>query len=156
MTPDDMITLLDAYDRDPDGVSTCDALCTVADALPGQPEGDLTSDDLREMVEQYRDEHEPEDEPEDEPWTVSLHQRMLVVAVEWGDIEDYYDDVEAAVRRDAWVDSEGEWQTAISEAVHAGTQQAAREALTTASRIESEWGDDPSTQRVAEILGIEV
>lgn len=44
--------LIDAYDADPDGVTTCDNLCTVLDALPGQPEGEFTSDEIRRMVDE--------------------------------------------------------------------------------------------------------
>ena len=51
MTKQEAYELLDAYDADPDGVGTCDNLCTVLDALPGQPEGQFTSDEIRTMVD---------------------------------------------------------------------------------------------------------
>jgi Ca2+-binding EF-hand superfamily protein len=67
MTRQEAIELLDAYDADPDGFLTCDNLCTVADALPGQPtetlSGEpLTSDALREMVDADLDDDEDEEE----------------------------------------------------------------------------------------------
>jgi hypothetical protein len=52
MTREEAIELLDAYDAAPDAPESCDNLCTVADALPGQPDDrQYTSDDLREMVD---------------------------------------------------------------------------------------------------------
>jgi len=50
MTQTEAYELLDAYDADPDGSKTCDNLCTVLDALPGQPEGEYTSNEIRIMV----------------------------------------------------------------------------------------------------------
>ena len=51
MTKQEAMELLDAYDADPDGFTTCDNLCDVGDALdlPNEP---YTSEELREMVEE--------------------------------------------------------------------------------------------------------
>ena len=55
MTKKEMLQLLDAYDRDPDGVATCDNLCAVAEAIPEKPDNGETSDELRAMVEALDD-----------------------------------------------------------------------------------------------------
>ena len=42
MKKNEALELLAAYDDDPDGFFTCDALCTILDAMPGQPAGEYT------------------------------------------------------------------------------------------------------------------
>lgn len=44
--------LVDAWEADPGGLETCDNLCTVLDALPGQPEGEYTADEIRELIDE--------------------------------------------------------------------------------------------------------
>lgn len=50
MTKRKMLALLDAYEADPDSPQWCDALCVVLDGLPGQPEGEYTVDEVRQLV----------------------------------------------------------------------------------------------------------
>jgi hypothetical protein len=52
MSKAEALELIDAYESDPDGFETCDNLCTVLDGLPGQPEGEFTADEIREMVDE--------------------------------------------------------------------------------------------------------
>ena len=47
----ELIEAVDAYEEDPDGVQTCDLLCWVLDQLPGQPEGEYTAEQIREMID---------------------------------------------------------------------------------------------------------
>lgn len=42
--------MVERYEADPSGSRTCDLLCLVLDSLPGQPEGDFTPDQIREMI----------------------------------------------------------------------------------------------------------
>jgi hypothetical protein len=51
MTKSEALELIDAYEADPDAAQICDNLCTVLDGLPGQPEGEFSADEIREMVE---------------------------------------------------------------------------------------------------------
>lgn len=51
MTRREALELIAAYEADPSGVDTCDNLCTVLDALPGQPDGDYSPDEVRELAE---------------------------------------------------------------------------------------------------------
>lgn len=53
MTKSEALELIDAYEADPDGTKVCDNLCAVLDALPGQPEGEFTADEVREMVVEH-------------------------------------------------------------------------------------------------------
>ena len=52
MTRQEALELITAYESDPNGVMTCDNLCTVLDGLPEQPEeGEYSPDQIRQMVE---------------------------------------------------------------------------------------------------------
>lgn len=51
MTASDLHRMVDRWEADPDGVLTCDLLCAVLDALPGQPEGEFSPDEIRDMID---------------------------------------------------------------------------------------------------------
>jgi len=50
MTKSEALKLLADYEEEPDGFRTCDNLCRVLIALPGQPGGIFTVEQVREMV----------------------------------------------------------------------------------------------------------
>lgn len=54
MTREEAMKLIDAWERDPDGVRTCDNLCTVADAL-GLSEGQYSPEELRVYIAETLD-----------------------------------------------------------------------------------------------------
>lgn len=76
--------------------------------------------------------------------------------VQFGAIDDYYPESEITdAKRDAWTDSAEAWRVAVRDAIRATSIDEAIEALALASRIEREWGDDPSTREVRRAFGLE-
>jgi hypothetical protein len=51
VTKTDLHEMVDRYCRNLT-VETCDLLCTVCDALPGQPEGEFTVEQIRDMIDE--------------------------------------------------------------------------------------------------------
>lgn len=51
MTKTELKQMVDEYEDAPEGTSTCDLLCEILDELPGQPEGEYSADEIREMIE---------------------------------------------------------------------------------------------------------
>ena len=90
-------------------------------------------------------------------FTVSPEQRQAVgnLRARWGSVEDYYpDEDEADDRRDQWNEDRKSWIQEIKAALKATTRAQAREALESASSVENEWGDNPQTVEIANLLGI--
>lgn len=44
--------MVDRYEADPNSEETCDLLCSVCDALPGQPDGEYSVDEIRQMIDE--------------------------------------------------------------------------------------------------------
>lgn len=73
--------------------------------------------------------------------------------VDFGVIEDFYKENECTEeRKSAWELSSRAWDDAIAIARKASSESVMIDSLREASRIESEWGDDPSTRQVASTL----
>lgn len=91
----------------------------------------------------------------DRIWYLTSEQRAAVEAVSFGEIDDYYtDEAEIADKRDAWDASAAAWAEAIAAMLESESREEAAKHLKEASRIEYEWGCDPSTAEVAGIVGL--
>jgi len=74
--------------------------------------------------------------------------------VEFGDFADFYPDAPADdPRARAWAESSDQWDSEREELLASTTRAEVGEHLSSMSRIEREWGDDPSTREVCRILG---
>lgn len=81
-------------------------------------------------------------------------QIEAIEALSFGEVEDYYPEREALSRRDAWNESAGLWHDLVQCALSSPTKTQALIHLRVASRVEKEWGDDPLTRQVLDILGL--
>jgi hypothetical protein len=87
--------------------------------------------------------------------TLSTTKREEIEGVEFGDYDDCYPAfAHTAVQLAEWTEAATQWESERDELLAAATKTSAREHLDAMSRIEQEWGDDPSTRRVREIMGL--
>jgi hypothetical protein len=77
--------------------------------------------------------------------------------VDFGNVEDYFEDDEAERHRRDWESSRDDWEMYQDAAIYereAGRFVLCLRALRRARDIEDEWGDWPATRRLAQALGI--
>lgn len=51
-TKSELYAMLERYEADTNGFESCDLLCDICDALPGQPEGEFSVEQIRQMIEE--------------------------------------------------------------------------------------------------------
>jgi hypothetical protein len=125
------------------GNSAIDALNWCAGA------GWWSHDDVEEMVEIDEDGDEVAD------FAITPEQDAQILAIDFGEIEDYYsDDDEIEAKREAWDSASDSWDTAVADLRVSTSTKETKQHLATMSRIEDDWGDDPATQRIRQILGL--
>ena len=102
----------------------------------------------------YATDHDDERDAVETPFVLSATAARSIRSLrgDFGDVDDYFLDTEIDdARREAWDCAREAWEDAISALLEAASLHEAQAALETASRIESEWGDDPLTQRIVKI-----
>jgi hypothetical protein len=89
--------------------------------------------------------------------STAKYTARAIRTVSFGDLADYYPADECTPSNiTAWADSSQQWESALTDlesAVLASDSSSIDKALKDMSEIEMEWGDDPSTRRVRELLG---
>ena len=120
-------------------------------AVGDDEDGDPTCDDAETCMPCF-----PSPRLADPTWSPSNAVCDAVLDVEWGSVEQYYPEADCRPLRGDWDRCGLDWAVAIDRALNAETREKALDALDEASRIERSWGDDPSTQKVRNILGLKV